>query len=67
MNLLEFLRQSIYRKLLHYFYKDRDLLNQTRKLLCQTINSVPAVTMTEALQLISAHHPGITKTLQQDC
>ncbi|MDG2198350.1 MAG: hypothetical protein P8O70_16025 [SAR324 cluster bacterium] len=66
MNLLEFLRQSIYRRLLHYLSKDRDLLNQIGKFLFQPINSVPVVTMREVLQLISAHHPEIAKTLHQD-
>jgi MinD-like ATPase involved in chromosome partitioning or flagellar assembly len=66
MNLLEFLRQTIYRRLLHYLSKDRDLLNQVRNFILQPINSVPVVTMRDVLQLISAHHPNIAKTLQED-
>ena len=66
LNLLEFLRQTIYRRLLHYLSKDRDLLNQIRNFLFRPINSVPAVTMRDVLQLISAHHPNIAKTLQED-
>jgi len=66
LNLLEFLRQTIYRRLLHYLSKDRDLLNQVRNFLFQPINSVPVVTMRDVLQLISAHHPNIAKTLQED-
>ena len=66
MNLLEFLRQTIYRRLLHYLSKDRDLLNQVRNFIFQPINSVPVVTMRDVLQLISAHHPNIAKTLQED-
>ncbi|MGA0399182.1 MAG: P-loop NTPase [bacterium] len=66
LNLLEFLRQTIYRRLLHYLSKDRDLLNQVRNFLFQPINSVPVVTMRDILQLISAHHPNIAKTLQED-
>jgi flagellar biosynthesis protein FlhG len=66
LNLLEFLRQTIYRRLLHYLSKDRDLLNQIRNFLFRPINSVPVVTMRDILQLISAHHPNIAKTLQED-
>jgi flagellar biosynthesis protein FlhG len=66
MNLMEFLRQTIYRRLLHYISKDRDLLNQVRNSLFQPINPVPVVTMRDVLQLISAHHPNIAKTLQED-
>ena len=66
LNLLEFLRQTIYRRLLHYLSKDRDLLNQVRNFLLQPINSVPVVTMRDILQLISAYHPNIAKTLQED-
>ncbi|MGA0361012.1 MAG: P-loop NTPase, partial [bacterium] len=66
LNLLEFLRQTIYRRLLHYLSKDRDLRNQVRNFIFQPINSVPVVTMRDVLQLISAHHPNIAKTLQED-
>ena len=66
MNLLKFLRQTIYRRLLHYLSKDRNLLNQIRNFLFQPINSVPIVTMREVLQLISAHHPKTAKRLQED-
>jgi hypothetical protein len=66
MNLLEFLKQTIYRRLLHYLSKDRDLLNQVRNFLFQPINHVPVVTMRDVLQLISAHHPKIAKRIQED-